>query len=59
MPQIEIDPGERAKADRIVEFVKNFMGDLSVEGRFVLAVEMVRLFKPEIDELRRKAGLPK
>jgi hypothetical protein len=55
MAQIEIDPRDRKKADEIVRFVKNFMTDLSVEGRFVLALELMRLMKPELDELKRKA----
>jgi len=55
MPAIEIDANERKEVDEIIKFVRNFGLDrLSVEGRMVLAVELTRLFKPELDELRRR-----
>jgi hypothetical protein len=54
MPQFEIDANDRRKAEEIVQFVRNFMGDLSVEGRFVLAIELMRLVKPDLDELKRR-----
>jgi hypothetical protein len=40
-----------------VAFVKEFLSCISVEGRFVLAIELMRLFKPEIDELKRRQGI--
>lgn len=55
MPSIEMDSGERKDVDEIIKFVRNFGIDkLSVNGRMVLAIELVRLFKPEIDELKRR-----
>jgi hypothetical protein len=54
MPSFEVDANERRKAEEIVQFVRNFMGDLSVEGRFVLALELMRLMKPDLDELKRR-----
>lgn len=54
MPEFELDSSDRKKAADIVEFVRNFMADLSVEGRFVLAIELIRLMKPELDELKRR-----
>lgn len=54
MAQISIDSKDKRQIDEIIRFVKNFALELPVEARFVLAIEMGRLFKPEIDELRRR-----
>jgi hypothetical protein len=54
MPAFEVNTNDRRKAEEIVQFVRNFMGDLSVEGRFVLAIELMRLVKPDLDELKRR-----
>ena len=54
MPAIEIDSNERRKVDDLLRFVRNFYGDLAVEGRLVFALEIGRLIKPEIDDLRRR-----
>lgn len=57
MAEIEIDRADRERAQRLVEFVKREFLDMKVEARFVFAVEMSRLLKPEIDELKRRATL--
>ncbi len=55
MPGFHVTTNDRKKAEDIVGFVRNFMVDLSVEGRFVLAVELMRLMAPELTELKRRA----
>lgn len=56
MAAIEINSADKKRVDDLVNFVRNFAFDLPVEARFVLAIEIVRLFKAEIDELKRKGG---
>jgi hypothetical protein len=57
MPEFEVDRADRRRAEVVVAFVKEFLSCISVEGRFVLAIELMRLFKPEIDELKLKARM--
>lgn len=59
MPELSIDSGERKKADDLIEFVKRFFGDLHVDARFYFAIQMLRHLKPELDELKRRANIPK
>lgn len=56
MPSIEIDSVQRAQLDKLTAFVKDFLAGLPAEARMVFAIEMNRLFRPELDELRRRAG---
>jgi len=59
MPQIEIDSNDRKSVDEIVKFVQEFgIRRMSIEARIVLVMELIRLFKPEVDELKRqRSGL--
>jgi hypothetical protein len=57
MPGFEVDRADRRRAEIIVAFVKESLSSISVEGRFVLAIELMRLLKPEIDELKRRQGI--
>lgn len=57
MPEIEITTGDRNTIDHVIRFVRDIgLDGLRPEARMVLAVELVRLMKPEIDELKRRAG---
>lgn len=53
MPTIEIITGERRLTEDIVGFVKNFMFDMTPEGKQILTIQLLRLLDPEIKELRR------
>ena len=57
MPTIEVTTADKDRALRLVEFVKREFAEFPLEARFVFAVEMSRMLKPEVDELKRRQGV--
>jgi hypothetical protein len=55
MPTIDIATSDRLRIEGLVEFMRRQIYDLPVEARMVLVIELTRLFRPEINELKRKA----
>ena len=55
MPTIQVASADKRRVDDLMEFVRRFFAELPVEARFMFAIEISRLLKPEIDELKRKA----
>ncbi len=54
MVHFDVSASDRTWAELLAEFVRRSVGGLSTEGRFVLVIELMRLLKPEIDELNRR-----
>lgn len=55
MATLEVNSDDRRRAEGLVDFVANEVRNWPIEARMVFAVEVTRLLKPEIDELRRRA----
>lgn len=55
MATFSIDKADRERAEQLAEFVKNQLLGWNIEARFVFAIEMSRLLKPETEELKRRA----
>ncbi len=50
---------DKKKADEelvynLMDFIRNLVSGLSVDGRFLLTKGILELLKPEIDELKRR-----
>lgn len=56
MPSIEIHSSDLQQVDMIVSAVRVSVAALPTEARLVLAIELIRLMKPELDELRRQGA---
>ena len=48
---------DKRMVEDVVRFVGSFTRDLSAAGRFMLACELLKLMKPELDEMQRNKGL--
>ena len=51
---ISIDSKDRERVDSLITFLRQETINWPSEARFVFALEIIKLIKPEIDELKRQ-----